>query len=328
MAVCIHLDIASNKGLICYYTSWLELMMEKFNFSEDLKAEHSLIATDSQGRNIGCSGAVENILVYHNPIQHENEVITVKLGDPHSPEALTDELPMHNRSKEVKVATNSIPTEIPLSNDNTTLQYSKTVTVSKIVVRSTPNTCYHHHVTEIRAEAMEASMVNPLDTKTEAFTKVYDGIETAALPSTPANFLLTSTLQSGGKFGETYHSHMHTDEVKDRLPNESDTDIFMADQSVLRDGRNLPRLRKLRLDSTGGSINENHRIGLPGPALGGIESELAGDSESCEIKQKQTPLRKNSNSGISQNHRPRSSHVDTNVSNKQSPRRSKICTIL
>lgn len=310
MAVCIHFDIASNRGLICYYASWLELMMEKFNFSDGLKAKRSLIATDSQGRNIGCSGAVENKLVYHNPVQDKSGV-KAKPDDPHSPE----ELP-------IPIATDSIPREIPLRDPHND-------TVSKITVKPTPNT---RLVTEIMVEAKEASMADPPGTKMEAFTKVCLDTETAALPlpSSPADILPTSALQSCGKFGETYHSHMRTDEVEERLPNEPDTDTFMAYQSVPRDDGNLPRLRKLRLDSIDEIMNENHSIDLPGPALGGIESEFAGDSENFEIKQqKQTPfIHKNSNAGISHNHRPRSSHVDTNASNKQSPGRSKICTIL
>lgn len=35
---------------------------------EDYRARHSLVVTDSQGRHIGCSGAVKNTLVYYNPL--------------------------------------------------------------------------------------------------------------------------------------------------------------------------------------------------------------------------------------------------------------------
>ena len=41
--------------------------MEKFNLSEKLKQKSSLIVKDSQGRHIGCSGAICNTLEYYNP---------------------------------------------------------------------------------------------------------------------------------------------------------------------------------------------------------------------------------------------------------------------
>ena len=338
MAVYIHHDIASNRGLICYYASWLELMMEKFNFSDGLKTEHSLIATDSKGRNIGCSGAVENHLKYYNPVQHES---IVKSNNPHSPESFTNELPIHsNGSKEV----NSSPTEI---HEDTALQFSNSVT--KIVVRPTPNTDQIRgraveankvdppdtkilqfsnsvsnivvkpapntdRVTVIRGEAMGASIVDHLDVETGAFPKVCDGIETgvaaaAALPS-------TSVLQSGGKFGETCHSHTHMDVVEDCLLNEPNTDTF---------NDHVPCGGGLRLDSTDGRMNEDNGVALPGPALGRIESEGAGNFENFETNQKQTPILHNAWSG--HNHRPKLLHVVELDTNKQSGR-SKICTIL
>ena len=74
LAVCINMDINNDRGLFCYYTPWLDYMMEKFNFSEDLKKRNTLVVTDSQGKHIGCSGAVHNTLVYHNPISIEHLV--------------------------------------------------------------------------------------------------------------------------------------------------------------------------------------------------------------------------------------------------------------
>lgn len=71
MAVCIQVDIASNRGLLCYYTAWLDQIMEKFNLPEEYRLRHSLVATDSHGRHIGCSGAVQNTLVYYNPVTPE-----------------------------------------------------------------------------------------------------------------------------------------------------------------------------------------------------------------------------------------------------------------
>lgn len=68
LAVCIAHDIANNRGLVCYYTPWLDHMMGKFNFPLDYRARHSLVAMDLEGRHIGCSGAVKNTLVYYNPI--------------------------------------------------------------------------------------------------------------------------------------------------------------------------------------------------------------------------------------------------------------------
>ena len=68
LAVCIHFDIANNRGLFCYYTEWLEEMMCKHNLPVEYRARHSLVAKDSHGRSIGCSGAVENNLVYYNPM--------------------------------------------------------------------------------------------------------------------------------------------------------------------------------------------------------------------------------------------------------------------
>lgn len=68
LAVCIARDIVNNRGLLCYYTPWLDHMMGKFNLPLDYRARHSLVATDSEGRHIGCSGAAQNTLVYHNPI--------------------------------------------------------------------------------------------------------------------------------------------------------------------------------------------------------------------------------------------------------------------
>lgn len=76
LAVCIAHDIASNRGLFCYYTPWLDHMMGKYDLSQEYRARHSLVATDSQGKHIGCSGAVKNTLVYYNlsPPGHEGEV--------------------------------------------------------------------------------------------------------------------------------------------------------------------------------------------------------------------------------------------------------------
>lgn len=76
LAVCISRDIASNRGLFCYYTPWLDHMMGKFDLPQEYRARHSLVATDSQGKNIGCSGAMKNTLIYYNPISpgQEDEV--------------------------------------------------------------------------------------------------------------------------------------------------------------------------------------------------------------------------------------------------------------
>ena len=75
MAVSIRTDIARNKGLFCYYTPWLEQIMERFELPEEYRRRHSLVATDSNGRHIGCSGATTNTLVYYNPISTEQQVI-------------------------------------------------------------------------------------------------------------------------------------------------------------------------------------------------------------------------------------------------------------
>lgn len=65
--MCIARDIARNRGLLCYYTQWLEDMMGKFDLPQDYRARHSLIAIDSQGKHIGCSGGMKNTLAYYNP---------------------------------------------------------------------------------------------------------------------------------------------------------------------------------------------------------------------------------------------------------------------
>lgn len=71
MAVCIHADIASNKGLLCYYTQWLDQMMVKFDLPEEYRSRHSLVATDSHGKHVGCSGATSNRLEDYNPPEHK-----------------------------------------------------------------------------------------------------------------------------------------------------------------------------------------------------------------------------------------------------------------
>lgn len=73
LAVCIAQDLASDRGLFCYYTPWLEYMMGKFNLPGNYRMKHSLVAKDSQGRHIGCSGAAKNTLVYYNPISFDCE---------------------------------------------------------------------------------------------------------------------------------------------------------------------------------------------------------------------------------------------------------------
>lgn len=76
MAVCIQVDIASNRGLLCHYTPWLDQIMEKFDLPEEYRLRHSLVATDAHGRHIGRSGAVQNTLVYYNPVPPEqNEIL-------------------------------------------------------------------------------------------------------------------------------------------------------------------------------------------------------------------------------------------------------------
>ncbi len=65
---CIHRDIANNRGLLCYYSTWLDFMMVKFSLPDEFRKRHSLAITDSEGRHIGCSGAVNNTLKYFNPI--------------------------------------------------------------------------------------------------------------------------------------------------------------------------------------------------------------------------------------------------------------------
>ena len=67
MAVCIHEDIAQNRGLYSYYAPWLDSMMNKFGFTECMKEEYTLVITDCNGKHIGCSGAVTNTLIYYNP---------------------------------------------------------------------------------------------------------------------------------------------------------------------------------------------------------------------------------------------------------------------
>ena len=68
LAECIHQDIARDRGLLCLYSRWLDFMMAKVNLPEEFRRRHSLVLTDSQGRHIGCSGAVKNTLEYFNPI--------------------------------------------------------------------------------------------------------------------------------------------------------------------------------------------------------------------------------------------------------------------
>ena len=72
LAVCIAQDLASNKGLFCYYTPWLDYMMSKFDLPGDYRMNHSLVARDPQGRHIGCSGAVKNTLDYYNPVSSDH----------------------------------------------------------------------------------------------------------------------------------------------------------------------------------------------------------------------------------------------------------------
>ena len=60
LAVCIHLDIANDRGLFCHYTPWLDGIMGKFDLPEDYRSRYSLVATDSHGRHIGCSGRAWN----------------------------------------------------------------------------------------------------------------------------------------------------------------------------------------------------------------------------------------------------------------------------
>lgn len=75
MALCIHVDIDADRGLLCYYTPWLDQIMERFDLPEEYRLRHSLVATDAQGRHIGRSGAVKNTLTYYNPLNQEQQRI-------------------------------------------------------------------------------------------------------------------------------------------------------------------------------------------------------------------------------------------------------------
>ena len=75
LAVCIHADIANNRGLYNYYAPWLENMMDKHELPDHVKWKNSLVLTDSEGRHIGCSGAVKNSLIYYNPLEYNTEEI-------------------------------------------------------------------------------------------------------------------------------------------------------------------------------------------------------------------------------------------------------------
>ena len=48
--------------------------MVKLELPEEYRERHGLVATDSHGRHIGCSGAVKNTLVYYNPVSREHEM--------------------------------------------------------------------------------------------------------------------------------------------------------------------------------------------------------------------------------------------------------------
>lgn len=98
LAVCIAKDIANNRGLFCYYTPWLDHMMGKFNLPQDYRVRHSLVVTDSEGKHIGCSGAVSNTLVYYNPIPESNK--ESQFQEAVSKSLLSERFKGHGRSRE------------------------------------------------------------------------------------------------------------------------------------------------------------------------------------------------------------------------------------
>jgi len=75
LAFCIHVDIANNRGLHNYYAPWLDCTMDKHDLPDHVKWKNSLVLTDSEGRHIGCSGAVQNTLNYYNPLEYNTEEI-------------------------------------------------------------------------------------------------------------------------------------------------------------------------------------------------------------------------------------------------------------
>ncbi len=78
LAVCIHFDIANDRGLYNYYSPWLNYMMEKHCLPDHVRKKNTLVVTDSAGRHIGCSGASQNTLNYYNPLGFHVEDIIYK----------------------------------------------------------------------------------------------------------------------------------------------------------------------------------------------------------------------------------------------------------